>query len=161
MGSDVSIYMTMLPSSNTYIEGEKQLGLEFGFQEIRRSTAGRPEPPMCCNIIYHVPVPRGVKYSSLGHSRGVRKGVTSGLTGDWFVNLGAGGGDALAQIGGRCSAGRCGAGGGGRGHHGHGLGGDHARHQRGPRGEFAPAKRKFTNVGCGIAAVGGKFAPNK
>eukprot|EP00959_Pyramimonas_sp_CCMP1952_P011185 234297-Pyramimonas_sp.AAC.1 len=31
--------------------------------------AGRPDPPMCCNIIYYVPVPRGRTYPSLGHSQ--------------------------------------------------------------------------------------------
>eukprot|EP00959_Pyramimonas_sp_CCMP1952_P156641 3275752-Pyramimonas_sp.AAC.1 len=49
---------------------EKTLGLELGFQETGHNTVGRPDPPMCCNIIFHVPVPRGVEPSNLGHSRG-------------------------------------------------------------------------------------------
>ena len=38
-------------------------------QETRHSTVGRSDLPMCCNVIYHVPVPREREYLSLGHSQ--------------------------------------------------------------------------------------------
>eukprot|EP00976_Prorocentrum_cordatum_P074057 1181372-Prorocentrum_minimum.AAC.1 len=51
---------------------------------------------MCCNIIYHVPVPRGREYPSLGHSQDLKQSSYICIQLLWLACLLAEGHDVAA-----------------------------------------------------------------